>query len=582
MRTLRLRAGRPRRLRLGSARTWRCRPAGNRLVRVLSAVAMATLVVALGSSMASATGRTRPPASPATRPAPRTKAQWQASIAHVRQPAPGCYRASYPALRWHATKCVTAPRVPLVPAPLLRSARHAGPAKHAGPAQIGNGYDYSTQVSGLISQATGTFQDVSSGVTEQGDVDGSGPLTANSYTLQINSQTFTGSPACDGSSEPADCQAWQQFVYQYESPTVSDIFIEYWLLSYDASCPSGWSTASGYSGDCYINSLAATVSTLTAAQLATVQLTGSAKSGGNDSVSLSVGSGQATSVSNSDSVVGLASYWNTTEWGVFGQGDAVEAYFGSGTTLQAQTALTTTSSSAPYCISQGFTGETNNLSLTSTPTLGSESSPTMASSQTNGTTGTAGCSVSLPGGNPPAVAITGSGTADVFWKGIYGGLEQAIGSATGALTEYNLGDGPLGSAPAAGVDSSGNAYVYWDGANQDLYETYWNGSAWVGPYNRGLGSLASPPAVTITGSGTADVFWESTSGNLEQALGPATGALTLYNRGDGPLGSAPAAGVDSSGNAYVYWEGTNQDLYETYWNGSAWVGPDDRGLGPLG
>src|ERR1700722_15906993 len=166
--------------------------------------------------------------------------------------------------------------------------------------------------------------------------------------------------------------------------------MQYWLIHYDATCPSGWYT---YSEDCYTNSNAANVSTLTASQLASLQLTASAKSGGNDGVSLAVGSGTATSVTNSDSEVHLASYWNTTEWGVYGDGDGTEAYFGSGTTLEAQTALTATSSAAPSCVSEGFTGETNNLTRTSTPALGTQSSPTMASTQTDGTASTASCAV---------------------------------------------------------------------------------------------------------------------------------------------------------------------------------------------
>jgi hypothetical protein len=133
------------------------------------------------------------------------------------------------------------------------------------------------------------------------------------------------------------------------------------------------------------------VSALTAKQLATVNLSGSAASGGNDAVSLSVGSGRATTVTGKDTVVDLAAHWNTTEWGVFGDGGGSAANFGAGTTLEAQTALTSTSSSAPSCVKEGFTGETNNLNLAATPALGSESSPTMASKQTNGTTGTASC-----------------------------------------------------------------------------------------------------------------------------------------------------------------------------------------------
>jgi len=106
---------------------------------------------------------------------------------------------------------------------------------------------------------------------------------------------------------------------------------------------------------------------------------------------LSVGSGSATSVTNSDSEIDLAANWNTTEWGVFGDAGGGEAYFGTNTSLEAETALTTTSSGAPTCVKEGFTGETNNLKLAHTPALGSESSPTMASTQTNGSTGTASC-----------------------------------------------------------------------------------------------------------------------------------------------------------------------------------------------
>ena len=296
-----------------------------------------------------------------TRTSPRfTKADWQHAIARLGAPGRGCYRASYPMLQWHASRCVTAARIPLAPAPLPR------PARQAGPATVGNGTDYSAQVPGLISQATGTFHNVSPSVTEQGYVGGAGPLTTNAFSLQLNSQFFAGSPACHASGNPSGCQAWQQFVYTYEgcSGGVSCIFMQYWLINYDASCPSGWFT---YGQDCYTNSNAAAVSGLSASQLATVALSGSAASGGNDGVSLSVGSGQATSVTNSDSKVDLAAHWNTTEWGVYGDAGGSEAYFGANTTLEAQTTLATNTMLPPTCLPEGFTGETNNLNLTSTP-----------------------------------------------------------------------------------------------------------------------------------------------------------------------------------------------------------------------
>jgi hypothetical protein len=339
---------------------------------VLAAAALAVAGVSAGT------------ASAATPPIAKTKAAWQAEISQVRTPGTGCYSATYPTLQWHAVKCVTAPKLPL--APVVRgSSGHAGPATagRAGPDLVGDGTDYSAQVPGLITKGTGTFTNVSSGITEKG-----GGVT-NSFSLQLNSQFFSGSPACSGSSDPADCLAWQQFVYTYGSSRTSQIFMQYWLINYDARCPSGWYT---YSEDCYTNSSSANVTTVTAAQLGSVQLTGTAASGGNDGVSLSVGSGKATTVTGKDTKIDLAAFWNTTEWGVYGDGGGSEAVFGANTSLEAQTALTASSgSTAPTCVSEGFTGETNNLTLASTPALGSESSPTMASRQTNGTTGTASC-----------------------------------------------------------------------------------------------------------------------------------------------------------------------------------------------
>jgi hypothetical protein len=307
-----------------------------------------------------------------------TKPQWQAAIAQVAAPGSGCYNASYPALQWHAVTCVTA-----------RNWRVA-------PSAVGNGVDYSAKVSGTISKATGTFTDVSSNISEKGQIDATGSKIANAFSLQLNTEFFSGSPACAKSSDPSNCLAWQQFVYAYGacSGGINCIFMQYWLINYDATCPSGWFTYSGTGfTDCYTNSSASAVSTVTAKDLASISFYGSAAKGGNDDVSLSIGSGTATLVSGKDSKVDLAPNWNTTEWGVFGDAGGGEAYFGTDNTLEAQTALKGTSSAAPKCVKEGFTGETNNLKLASTPALGSESSPTMASRQTDGSAGKASCAV---------------------------------------------------------------------------------------------------------------------------------------------------------------------------------------------
>jgi hypothetical protein len=310
------------------------------------------------------------------------------------QPSTGCFTASYPALQWHAAKCVTALARPLAPT------THGGPATGDGGLTVGNGLDYSAdEASGLISKATGTFKDVSSNISEKGQIGGTGAQITNALSLQLNSEFFTGSPACSGSSDPSHCEAWQQFLYAYDAcisgvTDVSCIFMQYWLIDYDTTCPSGWNTFSVKSStDCYTNSSAAEVSTVTAKDLGSVSFYGSAVKGGNDGVSLTIGSGKATLVTGLDSMVDLASAWHVTEWGVFGDAGGGEANFGASNTLEAQTVLKATSSAAPKCLKEGFTGETNNLKLAATPALGTVSSPTMASKQTDGTTGTASCAV---------------------------------------------------------------------------------------------------------------------------------------------------------------------------------------------
>jgi hypothetical protein len=142
----------------------------------------------------------------AAQPTPHTKAAWQADIGHVRQPGRGCYHASYPALTWHAVKCVTAPRIPdalgLVSEPL----------KDARPETVGANTDQSAQVPGLISSATGTFQDVTPGITEAGQIDDAGSQVTNAFSLQLNSQRYINTNECGDSTEPANCRAAQQFI----------------------------------------------------------------------------------------------------------------------------------------------------------------------------------------------------------------------------------------------------------------------------------------------------------------------------------------------------------------------------------
>jgi hypothetical protein len=536
---------------------------------VLALMALGAAILSAGSASAATAPAAKtvlsagsPPA--ATPPTAKTRAQWKAGIAHLRQPGKGCYRAAYPALRWHTVKCVRAPRIPMVPGLLPRRAHHAGPAVVGG-----GGTDYSAQVSGLISQATGTFQDVSPGITEQGSVGGVGPSTANAFTLQLNTQYFSGSPACDGSSDPSNCQAWQQFLYFYQNSAPSQIFMQYWLLNYDATCPSSWWT---YGSDCFTDSPSADVSSLTASQLATVALTGSAFSGGIDGVSLAVDSGQATSVTNSDSMLDLAAHWNTTQWGVYGDGSGAEAYFGPGTTLQAQTALTDSSSAAPSCVEEGFTGEGNNLTQTSTPALGSEPSPTMASQQTNGATGSANCSVAP--GTPPALigVLTDTGTSDdalvkqgalnAPWTGEYDGTDQIV-VATDAV------NGPLIGV----VTGNGVAYVKEGGLSAPWVEEATNVSQLA---------LASDPANgpligVVTYGGEAYVKEGSLYAGWTDEYSGASQLALASDPVNGPLIGV----ITTGGEAYVKEGGLGANWSDEYSGASQLALASDPVNGPL-
>jgi hypothetical protein len=350
-----------------------------RVTSLLGSVVIALAIVGSGSAFAANHTSSQARA--------QTKAQWQEEIATLRTPGRGCYHASFPEVTWHAVRCQSAPAVPLAPRVQTRG----------GPEVVGDGADYLAQVTGKISQATGTFTHVSSGLTENGQIGGVGAQKPNAFTLQLNTQFFKDPPECSGAAVPSKCEGWQQFVYAYHySGSTNEVFMQYWMLFYDTTCPAGWATdPDGKYTFCYTNSPATSFGSLPADDLGDVKVVAHASSGGNDQVTLTNSStGQASTASNSDSKLDLASYWDGTEWGVFGDAGGAEANFGADSTLEAVTALQATSSSAPTCVADGgTTGETNNLKLTKTKALGSESSPTMASKQTNGTTKTPSCAV---------------------------------------------------------------------------------------------------------------------------------------------------------------------------------------------
>ena len=267
-------------------------------------------------------------------------AQWREAIAHTNVAVAGCFEASYPSMEWNQVECVEAPAIPFIP------------RTGAGGLTVGNGNDYAAEVSsGLIRKTVGSFP-VVTGVKSETGIDG-----PNSYSIQLNSNFMQHNKACSGAKNPSACLAWLQYVY---SSDYTSAFMQYWLIYYDNTCPSGWYS---YSGDCYTNSAAVTVPKEVISKLKTISVSGSAVKSGLDTLIMYVGK-TAYKTTGKDSVVYLSSGWKESEFNIVGDGSGSEAYFNSGSSITVESKVTNGTTNAPICASDaGTTGETNNLNL---------------------------------------------------------------------------------------------------------------------------------------------------------------------------------------------------------------------------
>lgn len=294
---------------------------------------------------------------------------WRQALVKLRVPAQGCFNASYPKLAWTQVPCVTVRPRPAIP-------------KHGHrPAVVGNGTDWAGRVSGSpINAAEGSFTSVS-GVTSE-NVGG----TANIYSLQLNTNTFSGATPCSGHP---NCVGWEQFLYESGDQA---LFIQYWLINYDASCPSGWNTFSPGGGhtDCFENGPSqASVPRQPITSLSSMQLDATASATGNDTVKMFYAGTNATAA-NMGSILSLGSgsNWTDAEFSVIGDYSGRQAVFNSGSTITVKTTVHNGTRTAPTCEGEGFTGETNNLDLVGTVAVGTSASPAIVSTQSNAPGGT--------------------------------------------------------------------------------------------------------------------------------------------------------------------------------------------------
>jgi hypothetical protein len=267
------------------------------------------------------------------------------------RPGKGCFTATYPEKTWKAVACGKAPNRPY------------GPAVGIRPSTVGGGTDFSAQVTANTTQGEGSFDSVN-GVMNENDNG-----NANTFSLQLNTNRFTSNACNTFHATDPGCQAWEQFIYS-NSPS---LFIQYWLLPFAAAgtaCPAGWNAfnwPTPQQVSCFINSVMANnnvpVQNITA--LGTMKLDGFV----GDEATLTIGNTLYTAPGD-NLFPDLTNGWRFSEFNVFGDFNSSQAVFNNGSTITVRTAMNSgMPATPPTCSQQGFTGETNNLTLVSAPAM---------------------------------------------------------------------------------------------------------------------------------------------------------------------------------------------------------------------
>ncbi|KJC45001.1 hypothetical protein UP09_15405 [Bradyrhizobium sp. LTSP885] len=344
--------------------------------------------------------RPRPPAErPAAppervRPTEEQRRTYEERMSATHPNKPGCFEAHFPDEQWVETKCLPPPRNP--------NPKHVG----ARPNTVGDGTDwFATVTSGNISQVTGSFDNVSGVVDLLGPIGGDTSVVhPNAYAMQMNSNTFT--PSVCGSL--TNC-AWVQFIFsQTQCGSTPCVFIEYWLLNHNSSCPStpaGSPAWSFYNGSvpntvpgCFLNVPAQNSSAVPLSDLGSLRVVGKT-GGGNDTVTASDSSGTLSSVSN-PSISNLESGWTGVEYNLVGDCCSTETFFTSTTTasLTLRVATVNGTTNAPNCASTftGTTAESNNLNLTGGCKATGGANPAIVFTESGGGALPAGVSVGDP------------------------------------------------------------------------------------------------------------------------------------------------------------------------------------------
>ena len=333
------------------------------------------------------------------RPTQSQLATWREAIVKVQRPKAGaCFKAAYPDTTWHEVPCKPSTHK-------LYPPRRAGPTPveivggRQGSEFIAGVSGHSLSAEGSFGQATRVLGECDVPCDENTDTcptnlkcDSPGAV-ANSYSLQLNTQTFSGTSACNGAPAAGawgECKGFQQFVYDPDPYGGGNI--QYWMDPYGppgTECPSGWGSFiySPTPTDPHPNVLCFYMvqdqmngnpaPPVSPANLPSIAIVGAAAGVNGDSLDeLTIFvSNEAFSSSGRNLFPDLSREWQQTEFNIFGAGNDSRAIFGAGSSVAVQLEVENGTIRAPSCtLGSSFTGESNNLVLYGTAK--SEDTPT--------------------------------------------------------------------------------------------------------------------------------------------------------------------------------------------------------------
>ena len=334
--------------------------------------------------------------------------KWHVDMLHAPPTTLGCHELEHPETEWRKVECdqgstAKHARSASERGDRVKSARTPG-SPFYGPWEVDGSWVVQAAAPGAhLWMVMGGFKNVT-GVTEI--VDTTNPAYpghgqgAGFWTLQLNTNEFTGALACKG--RPG-CKGWQQFVYVNrapENPNKGLLIIEYWLLNYgakkDSDCPllppGGFQDLGGldlwvkqrwsrYGEDCVMDTVhydiarPATHFDLEDISL-TAGLTGPPVGRGDwDMAYIRIGKRlhahikERPELLRRDKVLGLArpsaSHWTDAEFNIFGLAGGTTAVFNSGSSMDTELTilLPVNLPTGMFQCSRGggTTGETNNL-----------------------------------------------------------------------------------------------------------------------------------------------------------------------------------------------------------------------------